>query len=223
MALPLLIPAAAIGGASLLSGLIGGSSQSAAARAQAREMQRILGPFAQAGQAALGDWSTLMGLGDPEEQAAMIAEIAGGPEMQALIEQGENAMLQNAAATGGLRGGNLQGALAKFRPQVLSQLINQRMAQLGGLAGMGQQAATTLGTGLGSAGAAGALARGGMWNALPNALMGGLGLYSGLGGTFGGLGGSASGGVAAGAMNPFMYAGRGGNLVGGRMDASGGW
>ena len=140
-----------------------------------------------------------------------------------MVFQGENAMLQNAAATGGLRGGNLQGALAKFRPQVLSQLINQRMAQLGGLAGMGQQAATTLGTGLGSAGAAGALARGGMWNALPNALMGGLGLYSGLGGTFGGLGGSASGGVAAGAMNPFMYAGRGGNLVGGRMDASGGW
>ena len=183
MALPLLIPAAAIGGASLLSGLIGGSSQSAAARAQAREMQRILGPYTNAGAAALGQMQGLLGMGTPEEQAAMIAEIAGGPEMQALIEQGENAMLQNAAATGGLRGGNLQGALAKFRPQVLSQLINQRMAQLGGLAGMGQQAATTLGTGLGSAGAAGALARGGMWNALPNALMGGLGLYSGLGGT----------------------------------------
>lgn len=219
MALPLLGAALAGGGASLLSGLIGGSSQASAARKQARALQRYLGPYAQAGQAALGDWSTLMGLGSPEEQAAMIAQLEGGPEYQALVEQGENAMLANASATGGLRGGNLQGALAQFRPQMLSQLINQQMSRLGGLAGMGYNAASTLGTGVGQANAAGALARGGMWNSVPNALMGGLGLYSGLGGTFGG-GTSPQNPFG----NPYQYVGRAeNNLVGGLMDASGGW
>lgn len=207
MALPLLGAALAGGGASLLSGLIGGSSQASAARKQARALQRYLGPYAQAGQDALSQQMALMGMGSPEEQAAMIAQLEGGPEYQALVEQGENAMLANASATGGLRGGNLQGALAQFRPQMLSQLINQQMSRLGGLAGMGYNAASTLGTGVGQANAAGALARGGMWNSVPNALMGGLGLYSGLGGTFGGGGAPAM-------ISP---------LVGGRMDASGGW
>ena len=207
MALPLLGAALAGGGASLLSGLIGGSSQASAARKQARALQRYLGPYAQAGQDALAQQMALMGMGSPEEQAAMIAQLEGGPEYQALVEQGENAMLANASATGGLRGGNLQGALAQFRPQMLSQLINQQMSRLGGLAGMGYNAASTLGTGVGQANAAGALARGGMWNSVPNALMGGLGLYSGLGGTFGGGGAPAT-------ISP---------LVGGRMDASGGW
>lgn len=212
MALPLLIPAAAIGGASLVSGLIGGHSQAAAARAQAREMQRILGPYTNAGAAALGQMQGLLGMGTPEEQAALIASIAEGPEMQSMLQQGENAMLQNAAATGGLRGGNLQGALAQFRPQLLSQLIQQRMSQLGGIAGMGQSAAGQLAGPAGQAAAAARLGQGKMWNAFPNALSSGLGLYAGLGGFGGG-----------GAQNPFMYAGRGGSLVGGRIDASGGW
>ena len=49
--------------------------------------------------------------------------------------------MANAAATGGLRGGNTQRALAQFRPALLSQLINQRYEQLGGLSGQGLQAA----------------------------------------------------------------------------------
>ena len=219
MALPLLGAALAGGGASLLSGLIGGSSQASAARKQARALQRYLGPYAQAGQDALSQQMALMGMGSPEEQAAMIAQLEGGPEYQALVEQGENAMLANASATGGLRGGNLQGALAQFRPQMLSQLINQQMSRLGGIAGMGYNAASTLGTGVGKANAAGALARGNMWNAAPNALMGGLGLYSGLGGSFGGAAAPANS-----FGNPYQYVGRAeNNLIGGRMDASGGW
>ena len=58
-----------------------------------------------------------------------------------MVQQGEEAMLQNAAATGGLRGGNLQGALAQYRPQVLSQLIEAQYGKLGGLSQMGQSAA----------------------------------------------------------------------------------
>lgn len=219
MPIPLLAPAAVAGGASLLSGLIGGNAQADAARKQARALKAYLGPFAAAGKEALMQQMTLMGMNSPEEQAAMIAELEGGSEFEALVGQGENAMLANASATGGLRGGNLQGALAQFRPQMLSQLINQQMARLGGLSGMGYNAASTLGTGVGQANAAGALAKGSMWNAIPNALMGGLGVYSGLGGTFGGNEAQVNP-----FGDPYQYMGRAeNNLVGGRMDASGGW
>jgi hypothetical protein len=65
--------------------------------------------------------------------------------MQALVSQGEEALLQNAAATGGLRGGNLQGALAQFRPQMLSNLITQQYNQLGGIGALGAQGAQMYG------------------------------------------------------------------------------
>jgi hypothetical protein len=119
-----------------------------------------------------------------------------------MVQQGEEAMLQNAAATGGLRGGNLEGALASFRPQVLSELINQQYARLGGLTSIGQSAAGGVGAaGLrtgdnvaallsakGDAAAAMKLANGNMWNTIPNAIMSGLGTYMGAGGLFGGTG-----------------------------------
>jgi hypothetical protein len=41
------------------------------------------------------------------------------------------------AATGGLRGGNIQAALGQFRPQMLEQAINQAYGRFGGLAGTG--------------------------------------------------------------------------------------
>lgn len=58
-----------------------------------------------------------------------------------MVGQGEEALLQNASATGGLRGGNTQAALAQFRPQMLSQMIESQYSKLGGLAGMGQASA----------------------------------------------------------------------------------
>ena len=67
---------------------------------------------------------------------------------QALARQGEEAMLQQASATGGLRGGNLQGALAQFRPQMLAQAIEDQYSRLGGMTALGQQSAA----GVGSAG-----------------------------------------------------------------------
>jgi hypothetical protein len=50
-------------------------------------------------------------------------QIMAGPEYQAMIREGENAMLQNASATGGLRGGDTQNALANFRQNTLAQMI----------------------------------------------------------------------------------------------------
>jgi hypothetical protein len=89
-----------------------------------------------------------VGLRGPEEQAAFIAQQEQSPIFQALARQGEEAMAQNASATGGLRGGNLQGALAQFRPALLNQFLEQQYGRLGGLAQMGQASAA----GVGSAG-----------------------------------------------------------------------
>jgi hypothetical protein len=80
---------------------------------------------------------SLIGLQGPEAQQQAIEALQSSPQFQSLIQQGENAMLQNASATGGLRGGNVQGALAQFRPQLLNQLINQQYGRLGGIAGAG--------------------------------------------------------------------------------------
>jgi hypothetical protein len=97
--------------------------------------------------------------------------------------------LQNAAATGGLRGGNVQGALAQFRPQVLSSLIEQQYNRLGGLATAGQNAAVGVGnagmqTGQnvsnllaeqGSARAGGTLAAAQTWGNVIGSIGGGIG------------------------------------------------
>lgn len=97
-----------------------------------------LAPFQNIGPEALSQQRALAGLGGIDEQQAAIAAIEASPQFQALVSQGEEAILQNAAATGGLRGGNTQAALAQFRPRVLSDLINQQYSRLGGLSALGQ-------------------------------------------------------------------------------------
>jgi hypothetical protein len=135
---------------------------------------------------------------DPQQQA--ISQIENSAAFQALARQGEEGILQNASATGGLRGGNVQGALAQFRPALLNQFIGQQYERLGGLtkigqasaAGVGaagQEAATSIGsayTQAGQAQAGNALAQGAAFN---NAL-----------GTITGFGTSAAGQKAFGKL-----------------------
>ena len=109
------------------------------------DMTELLSPWTQAGTQALGGMGDLSGANGPEAQAAAYAQIQNSPGFQAQLQQGENSILANASATGGLRGGNTQAALAQFSPQLLSQAINQRYGQLGGLAGMGQASAAGVG------------------------------------------------------------------------------
>ena len=103
-----------------------------------------LRPYEQAGATALVSQRALAGLEGPEAQRAAVEGIAASPEFQAQVEQGERALLQRAAATGGLRGGNVQEALAQFRPAMLSDLINQQYSRLGGFTQLGSQTATNL-------------------------------------------------------------------------------
>ncbi len=103
--------------------------------------QSGLSPYSEAGAAALARQRILLGLDGADAQSAAFTQIAQGPEMMELSRQGENAILQGASATGGLRGGNTQGALAQFRPQLLSNLINQQYQNLGAISGQGLSAA----------------------------------------------------------------------------------
>ena len=94
-------------------------------------------PFQQAGQQAFQQQQALAGLLGPDAQRQAIAGIEQSPGFQANVQQGEEALLQRASATGGLRGGNIQAALAQFRPQMLQQEIDKQYGRLGGFAGTG--------------------------------------------------------------------------------------
>jgi hypothetical protein len=146
-------------GASIIGGMMGkdaansaasaaGDAQSYSALKQIEEQRRqydetkaLLAPYVTAGNGAVGAQQDLLGLGGAGAQEQAIYGLAYGPQMSAMVQQGENAMLQNASATGGLRGGNFQETLAQFRPQLLNQMIQQQFSNLGGLTGVGANAA----------------------------------------------------------------------------------
>jgi hypothetical protein len=110
-------------------------------RRQFDEITKLLSPYTQAGAGALTAQQALAGLGGPEAERAAIERIREGETFKALSQQGEEALLQRASATGGLRGGNIQAALGQFRPQLLSSLIEQQYGRLGGITDVGQASA----------------------------------------------------------------------------------
>lgn len=154
-----LIAGAIVGGATIVSSVINAYSADKAAdtqseaadagiaetRRQFDAMQALLNPYVQAGNQSLTAQQDLAGLNGADAQRAAIEGISASPEMLAMTQQGENAILQQGSATGGLRGGNTQGALAQFRPQMLSNLINQQYGRLGGITQMGQASAAGVG------------------------------------------------------------------------------
>jgi hypothetical protein len=157
--------AVAVAGATIVSGSMQSRAAKSAASSQERsaqegieeqrrqfdEITKILEPYVSAGQRALPGYApfqeagtrafqqqqALSGLLGPEAQRAAISTLEQGPEYQGLVRQGEEALLQRASATGGLRGGNIQAALAQFRPQMLSGLIEQQLGRLGGFSATG--------------------------------------------------------------------------------------
>src|SRR5688572_8139084 len=95
-------------------------------RRQFDAIQSLLKPYVSVGNEALQGQRDIAGLNGAEAQRLAIQGIQGNPQFQALVSQGENSILQNASATGGLRGGNTQAALAQFSPAMLSAAINDQ-------------------------------------------------------------------------------------------------
>ena len=172
-------------------------------RRQFDAIQELMKPYVSAGSSALGGQQDLLGLNGNSAQAAAIEALKTSPQFTSLLQQGENSILANASATGGLRGGNTQGALAQFSPALLAQTINDQYSRLGGMASMGQNAAAMQGNaGLqvgnnvsnlfqqqGAAIAGGQLAVGRGQAGYGNAIANVIGSYFGMGGGMGGFGG----------------------------------
>lgn len=110
-------------------------------RRQFDKVQELMKPYVDAGNSALTGQTDLLGLNGADKQASAIQGLKMSPEYEALLQQGEESLLQNASATGGLRGGNTQAALSQFRPQLLAQLIESRFGKLGSITGLGQASA----------------------------------------------------------------------------------
>lgn len=157
---------AIVGGASIIGGVMSSRSQrkagdrAADAQVQAaqlaeegiqsrfEEVQKLLAPFVQGGVGAFGQMGALAGTQGNQAQQAAIEALKASPAFTSMQSAGQNAILQNAAATGGLRGGNVQASLAQFDPALLASVIQDQYGRLGGLAQMGQASAA----GVGSAG-----------------------------------------------------------------------
>jgi hypothetical protein len=155
--------AAAVAGGSIIGGVISNKGNKDAAqtaanaqisaadksielqRQQFEEIQQLLSPYQVAGNSALGVQSSLLGINGNRAQQRAIDQLKQSSMFGEMVKQGEEGILQNAAVTGGLRGGNTQAALAQFRPQMLSQLIQSQVQNLGGLTSIGQNAAAGVG------------------------------------------------------------------------------
>jgi hypothetical protein len=159
---PLIGAAVTIGG-----GLLASGSQSRAAdratqaqtasdaaaiaenRRQFDVTQGNLAPWLTAGKTALGEQGDLLGLAGADAQQGSIDALMQSPLYQSLFRNGQNTILANESATGGLRGGDIQNSLANFGSDTLAQVIQTQLANLGGISGQGRDTAATLG-GLGA-------------------------------------------------------------------------
>lgn len=143
-------------GASLLGGITGGKGASKAAKIQAdaykqgiaeqqREFNTIQGnnaPYMAAGTSGLDQLLTLLGVnGSPGQQSAIDA-LRNSPLFTAPYQTGQDTILANASATGGLRGGNTEDALSRFGADLLNQVIGNQTGNLFNLTQIGQAAAS---------------------------------------------------------------------------------
>lgn len=113
-----------------------------AAREAAQTLQQ---PYVDAGSKAIAQQMGLIGLNGTVAQQDSLNALLQGPEYTTAVRQGEEAILQNAAATGGLRGGNVNNSLANFRADLLSSVFNNQYQRLGGITSIGQNAAAGTG------------------------------------------------------------------------------
>lgn len=107
-----------------------------------------LSPAREALAPSIGGLQDLLGLNGNEAAQTSIDALKDSPMYRSLYDNGLEAVLQNASATGGLRGGNTERGLAGFAGDTLSSVIADQLSRLGGLAGLGL-GATEAGAGFG--------------------------------------------------------------------------
>lgn len=103
-----------------------------------------LSPYMQMGSNAADVMANLSGVNGPAAQQAGYANFMASPGQQYLRDQGEQAILRNAAATGGLGGGNVQQELQRHAIGLAAQDFNNSYNRMGALLNNGQNAAQLL-------------------------------------------------------------------------------
>lgn len=149
---------------SFLGGLLGGGSLKSgynkAAAAQVDYLGRGIGaenaqydqsrsdfmPWMNFGQSALGQLGDLLGMNGNDATAKAIAALKQSPIFTSLFNTGQEAVLQNASATGGLRGGNAERSLYELGNNTLAQVMQQQIANLFGASGEGLGATGSVAT-----------------------------------------------------------------------------
>ncbi|VVE59457.1 hypothetical protein PIN31009_05540 [Pandoraea iniqua] len=128
-------------------------------RRQFDAVQKLLAPFVNAGTGAIGNYQGALGQlgnitganGSTAQQGALDA-LKTNPLYTTAMDLGQQAILQNASATGGLRGGNTISSLGYLPNQVLTNVMGNQIGNLqsylqstGSLMGLGENAAAGTG------------------------------------------------------------------------------
>lgn len=154
---------AVIGLFSFVGGLIGGGkAKKASRRAEAARLEAINKGIAESarqfditqknfaseqafGEKGIAAYSDLVGFNGEDAQASAIGNLRNSPLYQSLFNNGRDAILANASATGGLRGGNIQDGLARFSADTLASVIENQLGRYGSAINVGSGADTTIG------------------------------------------------------------------------------
>ncbi len=118
-------------------------------------IKKLYEPFSNASTSALAMQQDAIG-GPSINNADILKSVQSNPLYQAQLAAGEDAVLRNASATGGLRGGNTQAAMYNYNQQLLGQELGKEKAfrvgeydkyynRLAGLSGQGFQGSQSLG------------------------------------------------------------------------------
>lgn len=108
--------------------------------AQYQQSRSDFMPYMDFGKGALGPLGDLLGMNGSDAAGKAIAALKSSPLFTSLFNTGQEATLQNASATGGIRGGNTEGALYDLGSNTLAQVIQQQISNLFGATGVGEGA-----------------------------------------------------------------------------------
>jgi hypothetical protein len=110
-----------------------------------QQQQQNIQPWMQGGQQGLNAYLSLSGANGPQAQQQFLSQIQNGPEYNAMLNAGSKNILANAAATGGLRSGNANLALAGLGSNIMGQLVGENLQRYGNLSNSGLGAVTNTG------------------------------------------------------------------------------
>ena len=114
-------------------------------RKQLAATEESLSPYMGAGTSAISSQQALLGLLGPEAQAQAFQQFTESPGQAFLRQRGEQSLLRNASAIGGLGGGNIRSALQQQGIGFAQTDLQNQLQQLRMMSESGRGSAEALG------------------------------------------------------------------------------